>query len=59
MNVYQFLKEFFSLQVIRVEDELHVNCPFYDELRSNFYQSLQVIGINMDEKSPISQFNFI
>ena len=44
-----------------VEDELHVliNCPLYDELRSNFYQSLQVIGINMDEKSPISQFNFI
>ena len=44
-----------------MEDELHVliNCPLYDELRSNFYQSLQVIGINMDEKSPISQFNFI
>ena len=43
-----------------VEDELHVliNCPLYDEPRSNFYQRLQVICINMDEKSPISQFNF-
>ena len=44
-----------------VEDEMHVLvvCLLYSELRHKYCDNLQDNGINMHEKSPMTQFTFI